>query len=173
MSGMQTSVATVEREPSGRRKRKPQPGRYVRPADLPYKVPRWSDAEVAYLEAHYTYEPAWQVAAALGKTIAAVRCKATRLAVRTCPPECLTPPQVAQVLGRNERTVHRWLESGQLKGQRAQVGTESWHVHQRELRLFIIGHAGEIRADRADILWLVAIVSGGPNAMIVHRGRAS
>ncbi len=46
----------------------------------------------------------------------------------------LTPPQVAQRLQVNERTVSQWLRNGYLRG--FKVGKE-WRVSSRDLEAFL------------------------------------
>lgn len=46
----------------------------------------------------------------------------------------LTPPQVAQRLQVNERTVTQWLRKGHLRG--FKIGKE-WRVSQRDLDAFL------------------------------------
>ncbi len=46
----------------------------------------------------------------------------------------LTPPQVAQRLQVNERTVTQWLRRGHLRG--FKIGKE-WRVSERDLQAFL------------------------------------
>ena len=46
----------------------------------------------------------------------------------------LTPPQVAQRLQVNERTVTQWLRKGHLRG--FKIGKE-WRVSSRDLQVFL------------------------------------
>ncbi len=48
--------------------------------------------------------------------------------------ELMTPPQVAQRLQVNERTVTQWLRKGHLRG--FKVGKE-WRVSPRDLEVFL------------------------------------
>ncbi len=58
----------------------------------------------------------------------------------------MTPPQVAQRLQVNERTVTQWLRKGHLRG--FKIGKE-WRVSPRDLKVFLEqsanGPAGVVR----------------------------
>ena len=57
-----------------------------------------------------------------------------------------TPPQVAERLQVNERTVTQWLRKGHLRG--FKIGKE-WRVAQRDLQAFLEDSAN-IPSSRAD-----------------------
>jgi excisionase family DNA binding protein len=57
----------------------------------------------------------------------------------------LTPPQVAERLQVNERTVTQWLRKGHLRG--FKIGKE-WRVSMRDLEAFLEGSANvPLRSD--------------------------
>lgn len=57
-----------------------------------------------------------------------------------------TPPQVAERLQINERTVTQWLRKGHLRG--FKIGKE-WRVAQRDLQAFLEQSANKPSASKA------------------------
>ena len=58
----------------------------------------------------------------------------------------LTPPQVAEKLQVNERTVTQWLRKGHLRG--FKIGKE-WRVSTKDLEAFLEGSANVPQENRA------------------------
>jgi Helix-turn-helix domain len=124
----------------------------------------WSPAELAYLAAHYPHEPASAIAAHLHRSEQAVRCRASRTAVRCYASGDLTLHDVAAVLGRSRQTVRGWLTAGTLPARRGATGrpadADFWHVAPKDVRAFVKHYPAEVDGCRCDMVWLLHVLLG-------------
>lgn len=134
------------------------------------KEPRWSDTELALLRAHGGKHPdtVRRLLADQGfkRTAGAVVKMVRRLHVaREINENIYTASALAQALGIARDTVHRWIEQGWLKARKTRPRcpqakqANSWAIHRRDIRAFIIDNVGVIDFRKLDKVWLVELLA--------------
>lgn len=128
------------------------------------KEPRWTDAELTYLEQALGRVGVVKIAAHLGRTPTAVRLKAKRLGLRQSD-DGYTLRGLCAGLGCDHHKVAKWLEAGWLKGTRRQTerteaqGGDMWRFSDAAVRDLVRLHPLEIDPRRAEWVWLVDLLT--------------
>ncbi len=142
------------------------------------KEPRWTGAELDYLERHISRTSWAAMARKLGRSKLAVQIKAKRLGLRKLWTEGLTKCQVARAFGIDDHRVRKWIDYGWLNARRrrtdrtAASGGDAWLILEPDLRRFIAMHPEEIDLRRiADKTWFIDLLVGelpieGPQACV-------
>ena len=128
------------------------------------KSPTWTEFETALLEKNM-HKSALTISrifyrAGYKRTTAAVDIKRRSLGFSREQSDYLTPAEVGHLLGGFDASaVIKWIKAGQMKGIKRgyQSETDHWLVHEKNLRLFVLGHPEMLRRywARIDPLWLI------------------
>jgi hypothetical protein len=73
-----------------------------------------------------------------------------------------TMQDIVLSLGAEDRTIHRWIEKGWLKGRKGIFGfnDDIWVFLPKDIREFILAHPGALNQHKFDWLWVADILSG-------------
>jgi len=114
--------------------------------------PPWTEAELAYLRAHWGRTPEAEIAAHLGRSDVACLLKARRLGIYR-KQAFLSAREVARVLGVDDHAVLGWITAGHLAGQKSvvRVGANwAWAVEPEALTRFLAEHPRRYDRTRID-----------------------
>jgi hypothetical protein len=114
--------------------------------------PGWTEAELAYLRAHWGLLPDATVAAKLGRTTTACALKAKRLG-RNRKEHFLTAHDVARIFRVDCKTVTRWVAQGWLPATKSPVRAGRnycWRIDGVDLAAFITDHLDKYDRRRID-----------------------
>jgi hypothetical protein len=126
------------------------------------KEPNWTEKELRYLEQHYQKQSVRVMAHALGRSMNAVKVKATRLHYSLRARDgWFSKMEVCEMLGLDHHQVQRWIDSGELKasyhtGRRpSQKGMSMWHVDAADLKALIISRCQDLQGRNIDIFCIL------------------
>jgi hypothetical protein len=126
------------------------------------KQPEWTEKELQYLETNYQKKSVRVMAHALGRSVNAVKVKATRLHYSLRAKDgWFSKMEVCEMLGLDHHHVQRWIDSGELKasyhhGRRpSQKGAAMWHVDAADLKTLIISRCQELQGRNIDIFCIL------------------
>jgi len=129
---------------------------------------RWTPEEEGELAELITRYAPGTVAKKMHRSVNSVVIKSKRLGCSLRYRDgWFTKKEVCETLGVDHKWVQRRIDSGELKatyhnGHRpSQKGMAMWHIDQKDLRVFIIGHSDELTARNVDLSLIVALLTGG------------
>ena len=128
------------------------------------KEPRWSEADLDYLERAVGRVGVAQIAQRLGRTRTAVKLKMKRLSLRATD-DGYTMRGLCEGLGVDHHRVRKWLDAGWLRGTRRQTervevqGGDMWYFSDAAIRNLVREHPTEIDPRRCEWVWLVDILT--------------
>lgn len=128
------------------------------------KEPRWSEAELDYLERAMGRVGITQIAQHLGRTRVAVRLKMKRLGLRQTD-DGYTMSGLCAGLGCDHHKVRKWMDAGWLRGRRRQTervavqGGDMWYFSDAAIKALVRDHPAEIDPRRVEWIWLVDVLT--------------
>ena len=137
-----------------------------------YKEPLWSEAELAYLEAHahLSVQVLRKKFAQRGwrRTASAIALRVKRGGFPTQDPDRWVAAQLAVLMGVDRGTVTRWIKREGLPAavEPSRTGTgpdalEMYRVSRRDLRRWIGTHAQLVDLRKVDRYWFIDLAFGG------------
>lgn len=128
------------------------------------KQPEWTDKELHYLKTHYQKESVRVMAHALGRSMNAVKVKATRLHFSLRARDgWFSKTEVCEMLGVDHHMVQRWIDSGELKAsyhtgrKPSQKGMAMWHIVAADLRDMVVNHCQELQGRNIDLCSILVL----------------
>jgi len=128
------------------------------------KSPNWTEFEVALLEKNM-HKSALTISrilyrAGYKRTAASVELKRRCLGFTREQSDYMTPAEVGHLLGGFDASaIIKWIKAGQLRGAKRGYKKESdhWLIHEKHLRLFVLGNPEVLRRywAKIDPLWLI------------------
>jgi len=119
------------------------------------KGANWTEDEIVYLKKHYNAKQTEDIAAYLGRTVLAVKAKASHIGLDVSDGYSLD--EVRQGLGRSWETVNKWVKLGWLKGRRCTFNATTWNFTDAQIRDFLRSHPLEVDLRRVDQLWFLDV----------------
>jgi DNA-binding CsgD family transcriptional regulator len=135
------------------------------------KSPPWTDKELERLKELIHRHSVAQIAKKLHRSPNAVKIKATRLELDLrLRFDWYTKRDVCEIVGEDHHKVQKWIDSGELKAtwhndrKPDRKGMAMWHIEAKDLKEFIVKHAGELLGRNVDIqqiVWLLTKIELG------------
>ena len=130
----------------------------------------WSEPELEILE-RYAWMSDERIrlklkAAGHSRTVTAIHLKLKRMQFKD-DPSFYSANGLAQALGIDNHTVARWIRAGHLKAKRRgtertqQQGGDSYLIHEKDVRRFILKHPTDIDLRKVDQLWFLDLITNG------------
>jgi hypothetical protein len=130
----------------------------VKPAD-------WSEKELIYLERHIHRQSVKTISKALGRSINAIKVKATRLHYKLRDRDgWYTKREVSEICGVDHHRVQSWIDHNELKAsyhfpgcKPTKKGLAMWHIEEKDFAAFLKAHCQELQGRNIDIFQILTI----------------
>ena len=130
----------------------------------------WSESELEILE-RYAWMSDERIrlklkAAGYSRTVTGIHLKLKRMRFKDGV-SFYSANGLAQALGIDNHTVARWIRVGHLKAKRRgterteQQGGDSYLIHEKDVRRFILEHPTDIDLRKVDQLWFLDLITNG------------
>lgn len=129
------------------------------------KPPPWSEAELDILRESQSRSPkrlqGRLKAAGFARSESAVVQKLNDLGIgrRQDNPDIFSARDLAVVMGVDSHVPLRWIEQGWLKARQG-VEKAPWRIKRKDIRAFLVEHAGRWDHRKCDIHWLIDMLAG-------------
>ena len=130
----------------------------------------WSEPELQILE-RYAWMSDERIrlklkAAGYSRTVTGIHLKLKRMRFKEGM-SFYSANGLAQALGIDNHTVARWIRAGHLKAKRRgterteQQGGDTYLIHEKDVRWFILKHPTDIDLRKVDQLWFLDVITNG------------